>query len=199
MDSAARLYRPFHSYSNRKPWQETEASIAEQVAFDNESKLEIWYPNRARALECATAQTSFQPVLQYYLRRLAEWKLTFQQCKICGRYFLAKSRRYELCSKKCRAVQATENKRQFDERAKEDGAELAYENTYTYWYNRMKKLRKNTAANPEGLAAAEVAFVKFKAEGIRRKGEVKKNKSRQAEYIGWLLRQRTVIDDLMGV
>ena len=35
-----------------------------------------------------------------------------------GKYFLAKSQRYELCSDKCRKAQALQNKREFDERAR---------------------------------------------------------------------------------
>ena len=38
--------------------------------------------------------------------------------QVCGKYFLAKSQRYELCSDKCRKAQALQNKREFDERAR---------------------------------------------------------------------------------
>ena len=64
-----------------------------------------------------------------------EWGLCFRQCKVCGKYFLAKSQRYELCSDKCRKAQALQNKREFEGRARENNYDLFYKNECQNWRN----------------------------------------------------------------
>lgn len=97
----------------------------------------------------------------------------FQRCKVCGRDFVARSRHYELCSDGCRKKQAAEAKREFDERAKGNRLEQLYDAAYYYWYNRLRKLRREKAANPEKAAAVGEAFKAFRKEAVKRKGEVK--------------------------
>ncbi|MCD8149163.1 MAG: hypothetical protein LUE92_06300 [Clostridiales bacterium] len=43
---------------------------------------------------------SFIPLITYYQNRLNDWGLCFRQCRMCGKYFLARSQRYDLCSDK---------------------------------------------------------------------------------------------------
>lgn len=73
------------------------------------------------------------------MNRLNDWGLCFRQCKVCGKYFLAKSQRYELCSDKCRKAQALQNKREFDERARENNYDLLYKNECQNWRNKINK------------------------------------------------------------
>ena len=70
------------------------------------TRLDLWFPDSSRRLECVAAYDSFLPLITYYLNRLSDWGLYFRQCKVCGKFFLAKSFRYELCSDKCRKKQA---------------------------------------------------------------------------------------------
>lgn len=79
-----------------------------------------------RKMECVAAYSSLYPLMIYYLNRLNDWGLYFRKCKICGKVFLAKSQRYELCSDKCRKKQSLQNKREFDERARENNYDLLY-------------------------------------------------------------------------
>ena len=83
------------------------------------TRLALWSPDQRMGMKCACVYESFYPAMIYYLNRLKDWGLCFRQCKVCSRFFLAKSQRYELCSEKCRKAQALQNKREFDERARE--------------------------------------------------------------------------------
>jgi hypothetical protein len=122
----------------------------------------------------------------------------FQQCKICGKHFVARSRHYELCGDECRRVQAAENKREFDERTKGDRLEQLHENAYNYWYNRLRKLKKGTAADPEKAAAVGAAFKAYRKEAVRRKTAVKNGELSFADYSTWLVEQQNTVDALMG-
>lgn len=68
-----------------------------------------------------------------------------------------------------RLLQATENKQQFDEQAGKQYFEKLYEADHDYWYNRLRKVRKDEAANPELAAAITEAFEAFRMEAVRRK------------------------------
>ena len=63
-----------------------------------DTRLDLWYPDGKRKTECVAAYASLYPLMIYYLNRLNDWGLYFRKCKICGKVFLAKSQRYELCS-----------------------------------------------------------------------------------------------------
>jgi hypothetical protein len=143
------------------------------------------------------AFASLLPIIQYYLHKLNEWGYVFQQCKICGRHFVARSRHYELCGDECRRVQAAENKREFDERAKGDKLEQLHENAYNYWYNRLRKLKKSNAADTEKAAAVGVAFEEYRREAVKRKTAVKSGELSFTDYSTWLAQQQNVVDTMM--
>ena len=121
----------------------------------------------------------------------------FQRCKVCGRDFVARSRHYELCSDGCRKKQAAEAKREFDERAKGNRLEQLYDAAYYYWYNRLRKLRREMAANPEKAAAVGEAFKAFRKEAVKRKGEVKCGNMKLNDFSSWLIEQQNEFDRLM--
>ena len=121
----------------------------------------------------------------------------FQRCKVCGRDFVARSRHYELCSDGCRKKQAAEAKREFDERAKGNRLEQLYDAAYYYWYNRLRKLRREKAANPEKAAAVGEAFKAFRKEAVKRKAEVKCVKMKLNDFSSWLIEQQNEFDRLM--
>ena len=133
----------------------------------------------------------------YYLKRIYNSGRYIQNCPICGKSFVAKTvGMTTLCSDECRRVQGKENKRRFDERAREVSYERAYKNTYMYWYNKVKKYRGLDL--PENkILEIENAFVSFGRESAKRKKEVGKDKAKSADYESWLLIQRNVIDDLL--
>ena len=191
------LYRPFFLYDFDRPWQEETAAALSKVLHEEEAGVELWYPALKRSLECVVASASFLPLIAYYLHKIEEWKLVFQTCKVCGSDFLARSRHYELCSDGCRKKQAAEAKREFDERAKQDRLEQLHEAAYYYWYNRLRKLKRGKAANPQKAAAVESAFQMFRKEAVKRKGQVRRGEMKLPDFSSWLIEQQNEVDRLM--
>jgi hypothetical protein len=212
IERLAMLYKPFSVYADYRPWQENAAETLSRATLDGESAVELWYLGRIgerhakraaspvgkRVLECVVASVSLTPVIAYYLHKVEEWRYVFQQCKVCGKDFLARSRHYELCSDDCRKKQAMESKREFDERAKDDRLEQLDEAAYQYWYNRLRKLKKGKNANPEKAAVVGATLKAFRKEAVKRKGEVKRGVIKFAEFTGWLVKQQDVVDALMA-
>ena len=147
--------------------------------------------------EYAITDRSLLSIAVYYLKRVYDSGRYIQTCPICGRSFVAKTvGMTTLCSDDCRRVQGKENKRRFDERAREISFERAYKNTYMYWYNKVVKFRKIHWPETK-MEKIETAFKSFSKESARRKKQVVKDKSGAAEYEVWLLAQRNVIDELI--
>jgi hypothetical protein len=190
----AALYRPFALYADYKPWQELAPGAMSAALRDSDSEVSLWYPAKKRTFEVVAAFASLLPVIQYYLHKLNEWGYVFQQCKICGKHFVARSRLYELCGDECRRVQVVENKREFDERAKGDKLEQLHENAYNYWYNRLRKLKKGSDDKATVVGAA---FKEYRKEAVRRKTAVKNGELSFADYSTWLAQQQNAVDALM--
>ena len=90
-----------------------------------ETWQDLWYPDNLYTTECvASSHATLYSLITYYLNRLSEWRLFFQKCKVCGRIFVAKNQKYELCSDKCRKKQAFQNNSEFDGKAGEDNYDL---------------------------------------------------------------------------
>ena len=157
------------------------------------TRLELWFPDNRRRTECVAAYSSFYPLITYYLNRLNDWGLCFRQCKVCGKYFLAKSQRYELCSDKCRKAQALQNKREFDERARENNYDLLYKNECQNWRNKINKSKKTADFPIERLEEMKTAFDLFKKEALRRKKAVKAGTTKPTEFTDWLYQQSNII------
>ena len=168
-------------------------------APERATKLELWYPDRVRQQECAVIYSSFYPLLTYYLNRLNEWGLHIRRCKVCGRIFCAKNQKYELCSDKCRKKQAQQNKREFDERARENNYDLLYKNECQRWRNKINKAKKTAGFPLERLEEMQIAFEVFKKEALQRKGLVKTKQTSPKEFSDWLFQQSHTISELLEV
>lgn len=140
----------------------------------DDTRLDLWFPGNKRMTESVSAYTSLYPLITYYLNRLNDWGLCFRKCKVCGRIFLAKSQRYELCGEKCRKKQALQNKREFDERARENNYDLLYKNECQNWRNKINKAKKTIGFPADRLEEMLTAFEAFKKEALQRKKAVKK-------------------------
>jgi hypothetical protein len=64
---------------------------------------------------------------------------------------------------------------------------------------RLRKLKKGKAVNPERAAAFKVAFDEFRKEAVRRKAEVKRGELRLSDFAAWLTLKQDEADALMGV
>jgi len=190
------MYKPFSVYAELRPWRDGAAAALSTALRDGESIVELWYPVAKRPFETVVAVSSFLPVIFYYTHKIKEWGYVYQHCKVCGTDFIARSRHYELCSKKCRKEQAVIAKREYDERAKGDRLEQLDTAAYDYWYNRLRKLRK--AANPEKTAAFKTAFDTFRKEAVKRKADVKRRESELKDFSDWLVLMQDEADTLMG-
>jgi hypothetical protein len=206
---ANKLYKPFSVFAEPNcVWKGKATNALSTALFSEESQVELYYPifaekNDKRRLsgygergECAVAQLSFIPMIFYYLQRIEEWRYIFQRCKICGGHFLTTSKRYELCSEKCRKVTAVQAKKQYTERNKGDKVEAIYKNYYNYWYNRKRKLTAHNATDEE-IAVFNKAFSKFKKAAVQRKTKAKNGKKEYAEFTSWLVKQQDIIDELV--
>ena len=191
------LYRPFFLYEDKKPWQEEATAALSKVLRDEEAAVELWYPVLKRSFECVIASVSFLPLIAYYLHRIEEWKFIFSECKVCGKYFLDRSKHYELCSDDCRKAQAVEAKREFDERAKGDKLEQYHETAYYYWYNRLRKLKRAKNPDADKIAIVSGAFEVFRKEAVERKGKVKRGEMKLTDFSDWLFKQQNEVDKLM--
>lgn len=161
------------------------------------TKLDLWYPDSKQATECVAAYASFYPIVTYYLNRLGDWGLHFRKCKICGRLFLAESLRYELCSSKCRKAQALQNKREFDERARDNNYDLVYKNECQHWRNIINKAKKNPALPADRLTEMQTAFEAFRKEALQRTRAIKTEKASPKDFTYWLYRQSSILTDLL--
>jgi len=191
------LYRPFFIYTDNRPWHKESVSALSNVLRDEEAAVELWYPVAKRSFECVVAFASFQPLIFYYLHKIKEWNYVFQECKVCGKYFLARSKHFELCSDDCRKVQAIQAKREFDERAKGDDVEQSYETAYYYWYNRLRKLKRAKNPDADKIKVVSAAFEIFRNEAIKRKSMVKCREMKSKDFIDWLFKQQNEVDKLM--
>jgi hypothetical protein len=193
----AKLYKPFFVFS--RLWETKATKVLSTALFAEESQVELWYSSTKRTVErseCIVAHSSMIPLIFYYLKRIEEWGLVFQQCKICGIHFLTTSKHFELCSDDCRKITAVQAKQQYDERNKGDKVEAIYENHYQYWYNRLRKLKRNNSPDEE-IAAFSEAFNKFKKGAVLRKSKVKIGKLKFAEFTSWLVEQQDIVDGLV--
>ena len=132
----------------------------------------------------------------YYLNRLNDWGLCFRKCKVCGHIFLAKSQRYELCNDKCRKKQALQNKREFDERARENNYDLLYKNECQNWRNKINKAKRTAGFPADRLEEMLTAFEAFKKEALQRKRAVKERTASPKEFTDWLYQQSSIIVEL---
>jgi len=190
------LCRLFSVYDEYKPWRK-EAAALSQAIHDGESQVELWYPVSKKPCECVVAYSSFQPLIFYYLYKINDWNCVFSECKVCGKYFLARSRHYELCSDECRKVQAVQAKREFDERVKGDSIEQYHETTYYYWYNRLRKLKSAKNPDADKISVVSEAFEIFRKEVVRLKGMVKHGEMKLTDFTSWLAKQQNEVDRLM--
>lgn len=111
--------------------------------------------------------------------------------------FLAKSQRYELCSERCRKAQALQNKREFDERARENNYDLLYKNECQNWRNKINKAKKTDGFPDERLEEMKNAFDTFKKEALHRKKLIHTGESNAKEFMDWIYLQDNIIAEFI--
>lgn len=199
MGKISNLIGAFHdgAMSFDKEDRKTETLSSWQPFFkgapSEDTRLDLWFPDNQRTEECVSAYASLYPLITYYLNWLNDWGLCFRQYKIYGKYFLAKSQRYELCSDKCRKAHALQNKREFDERARENNYDLLYKNECQNWRNKINRAKNTTGFPADRLEKIQTAFTDFKKEASQRKKAVKAGTASPKEFTDWLCISRVIL------
>ena len=115
---------------------------------------------------------SILPLYVHYLNTVYTKQAFFQYCKRC------------------------DNRKKYDDSVKGDAAESNYRAAYMYWYNRMKKLRRNPDVDAGCMAELEAAFKAFRDEATERKKDVQRKKADVGAFMAWLDEQRGRFDEL---
>ncbi len=98
----------------------------------------------------------------------------------------------------CAAISAAkhrplQNKREFDERARENNYDLLYKNDARTGATKINRV-KNTAGFPaDRLEKIQAAFADFKKEALQRKKAVKTGTASPKEFTDWLYQQSDII------
>ena len=133
----------------------------------------------------------------YYLNTVYTKQAFFQYCKRCGKLYVAHTAKVKgFCSEECRKAQQKDNRKKYDDSVKGDVAESNYRAAYMYWYNRMKKLRRDPDVDAGKLAELEREFKAFRDEATRRKKEVQRKRADVGAFMAWLDEQRSRFDEL---
>jgi len=159
-------------------------------------KIDLWYPTGTPEPECIIAHDSILPVINFYHNRLLAAGLNIRKCKVCGKYFLAESLKYEICSEKCRKEQGKIKKREFDARAVENSYDRTYKNECQHWRNIIHRAEKSADTSPEKISEMKTAFEAFKNEALKKKSAVKKGQSSAKEFEDWIIVQSSVLYNL---
>lgn len=80
--------------------------------------------------------------------------------------------RSTLCGERCRKASKKAARQKFEGKNKELDCEHAYDREYMFWYNRIAKLKKNSAPL-EQIERAKAALKQFRSEALKRKQLVK--------------------------
>ncbi|MDL2273257.1 hypothetical protein LJC34_01710 [Oscillospiraceae bacterium OttesenSCG-928-G22] len=189
----------FNILQDALQWQEY-LSVYNHSRLDSEyfrHSASVLFKIDTHLTEYHATEWSLLPLIPYYLKHVYNERNYIHACKVCGRLFQTTTPKHNIfCSTECKKEQVRLNKQEHDERVKELSYEQAYEAGYTYWYNRLAKLRR-TGADAEKVAQVEQAFKAFRAEAKRRKKSVAEGILPATDFEGWLLEQRNVVDSLM--
>lgn len=138
---------------------------------------------------------SLIPLKTHYVESLKTWKRCILQCRVCGRFFVADSMHYELCSASCRAVAKEESSARRASNKTSRYVESLCRNEYQYWYNRLRKAK--TSWPESQLEVLEAAMGRFQTEKVKKRQDYKRGEISIDELADWFLKQRKNVDEIM--
>lgn len=162
-----------------------------------DAELELWYPQGNVPFECAIAGRSLRPLLIYFRQRVTMAGLVMRTCTQCGKIFFALDSRSSLCSERCQIASKKAARRGFSDRTKDSQVERAYDREYMFWYNRISKLKRGGAPR-EQIDRAEAALKEFRAQTVPRKAQVKTGSLSPTQFVGWIISQEHMIQEICG-
>ena len=107
--------------------------------------------------------------------------------------FPCKKPAVRVMQRKCRKKQSLQNKRDFDERARENNYDLLYKNECQNWRNKINKAKKTDGFPDERLEEMKNTFEAFKKEALQRKKLIRTGESSPKEFTDWIYQQNTII------
>lgn len=196
-DHTQLLILPFGEYSSEMANWKREKPVVPVWNHREDAKLELWYPHGEVPFECAVVSGSLRPALIYYRQRILDAGMVMRTCSQCGRVFFAPDARSNLCSERCRKASKKAAKKSFDSKSREEEYEQAYKREYMFWYNRIKKLEKNHASQ-EQIQRAKTALRQFRKEAVERKKQIQNGALSTTQFINWMIRQESIIQEICG-
>ena len=194
---AERIILPFGEYTPEMFHWQREQPVMPVWNCREDAKLQVWYPHGKVPFECGVTSESLRPMLIYYRQRILDAGLLMRKCRQCGKIFFASDSRTNLCSDECRNASKKAARKSFEDKAKGQPYEQAYDREYMFWYNRIVKLKKGDAP-PEQLKRAEDAFKSFCAKASRRKNRVKDGAMTLEQFTDWMIQQERLIQEICG-
>ena len=181
------------SWQKHKPYNPLIDMGAEYYKYP---ALTLVIPQSKGIGEYIASDFTLLPIIVHYLKIIYEHKKYFNYCKVCGKLFLAPdNNKTFICSDKCKTKQQKMNKKKYDNAHKDDRTEKLHKAEYQYWFNRISKAKRKN--NEKAIADIEKAFAKFKEFSNIKKKQVNDGLLSSADYYGWCMEQRNIIDDIM--
>ena len=163
----------------------------EMIPCTNSRNVELIFEQRFMK-EVAVVTYDLLPLAMWYMRKIYDKGYYLQECRLCGKTFLAKTATIEvLCGKRCKKENARQLKWEFLERTKDVGYEQAYKNKYMYWYNRLKNYDKNGKEYSK--------FNDFRNKAVAMKKQIKKSEIAEQDFLNWLYSHRDIVDEMVGL
>lgn len=184
------LYKYFLKNEVENLWEVYKTD--EGIFNKGENDLKLYCAN---GKEYIMVYKSFKPLIDKYLLTLSLNNLTFKKCSICGKPFLANHRTKKFCSDNCLKIQVAKNKEVFNENSKDVEYAKPYNSTYTFWYNRIKRLRNVLVDDEENLHILESRFKDFKVKSKEYKIKIKGNSADIKEFFKFLKNEEIWINN----
>lgn len=181
-------------------WEKIMENVRELLRFTvfrHETDLRVCYPWHDCNQEFVLVEDSLLSLFLYYLRRLQDWGLCFRICEVCGKYFVAESGHYCLCSTACEKEQNRRNKQAYDERNKDNREEQTYQSKRDRIRKLLNKFSKKENVTAEMMEFAEAQYDTFRGEAKSRKRRLKTKKEKDA-FVDWLYDQEREFEEMYG-
>ena len=179
-----------------KAWESVQVSIRRTGTLQD-SKVEIWYPDKFREREWLIVSYSFYPALQYYLKQIQQWNICVRRCDHCGKLFLAPSRHYSLCSELCKKAKNRKNKQEYDDRARKNGYDIDYKNTCQRMRNCLSKMKKQSSISEEKQIQAMAIFEAFRSEALAKKKKIRSD-AEYRQFQNWLFEKERELEKYLN-
>lgn len=192
---------PFYCIEDKNEVTASNAIFRHPREFKSCDREQNIYNLNENNIEYILVDRSLIPLEKYYITQFSKWKKYLIQCKNCGRFFFADSRKYELCSQGCR----DQARRNMLNGRKDNIDTMTVDrlclNASAHWYNRLKKMKASNRYSEDDVLCFENAKNRFLKGKSKMRMDYKKGKITFSELQDWLLHQeveaQAVFESLM--